>query len=666
MTSILQQELTECREVMPRVRACGFALAIAGVVTLRTAAAADWLPIEPRELQMTSEPGAPGAAAVYLYRQVDRSDVYYNEKIYIRIKILSEEGLKYANVEIPFDGQNESIGEIQARSVQPDGSSTPFDGKVFDKPIVQERGAKLLAKIFTIPNVQVGSIVEYRYVHRLRYGWIYDSRWILNADLYTEHAKFSLEGAPMPSLRWSWSRGLPEGSVGPKNDGNRIRLETHDIPAFVEEEDMPPANEMRMRVDFIYDLDPSPASKQEDFWKNRGHRLYQDVQRFAVVNRTTTQAVGQIIAATDSPETKLRKIYARVAQLHNLSYESSAQREAKQEKPESIHDAADVWQKGYGDNRQISQLLLALVRAAGIDADPVLIATRDQYFFNKALMNASQLNSCLVVVKVDGNDVYLDPGTPFTPFGMLPWWDTGVEGLRLTKDGPVWINTPVPGHAVSRIERKAALKFGSNNLLSGHLTVTYTGLEAAHRRLDQSDEDDAERKQYLEDEVQRAIPTGITVTLTNTPDWSSWEAPLVAEYDLQVPGWGRVAGRRVLFPVGLFGNEEKGRFTSDSRVQPLYFANAYQHADDFTVELPGGWAAESLPQSRNVDLKRVAFRTTLENGGRTLHLTRQLDFDLFIIDPKAYGALRNFYQTVRVADEERAVLAPGVLPPAGR
>jgi hypothetical protein len=146
--------------------------------------------------------------------------------------------------------------------------------------------------------------------------------------------------------------------------------------------------------------------------------------------------------------------------------------------------------------------------------------------------------------------------------------------------------------------------------------------------------------------------------LTNQPDWSGWETPLVAQYDLQVPGWARSAGRRALVPVGLFGNEEKGTFAHSSRIQPLYFANAYQHADDVTIELPAGWVAESVPQARNVDLKRIAYRTTLENNHQTLHFTRQLDFDLLIVEPKAYDALRNFYQAVQAADEERAVLSP--------
>ena len=79
----------------------------------------DWLPIDPTDLKMTSEPKAPGAPAIYLYRQVDRDDkgTASTEYNYLRIKILTEEGRKYANVEIPFDKGGYKVSGIRARTI---------------------------------------------------------------------------------------------------------------------------------------------------------------------------------------------------------------------------------------------------------------------------------------------------------------------------------------------------------------------------------------------------------------------------------------------------------------------------------------------------------------------------------------------------------------------
>ena len=48
---------------------------------------------------MTSLPQAPGAPAVYLYKQVDRDDNNNDESVYLRLKILTDEGRKYGNVD---------------------------------------------------------------------------------------------------------------------------------------------------------------------------------------------------------------------------------------------------------------------------------------------------------------------------------------------------------------------------------------------------------------------------------------------------------------------------------------------------------------------------------------------------------------------------------------
>jgi len=86
-------------------RVCVAALLVAttGFWGVRVGRADEWKPITPEELKMTAVPEAPGAPAVILYQEVNRDDGRTaHENTYVRIKILTEEGRKYANVEIPF------------------------------------------------------------------------------------------------------------------------------------------------------------------------------------------------------------------------------------------------------------------------------------------------------------------------------------------------------------------------------------------------------------------------------------------------------------------------------------------------------------------------------------------------------------------------------------
>jgi len=635
-----------------------------GVVLLQrtqeVSAGDEWQPISPEELKMTNLPEAPGAPAVYLYRQVDRDDGRNgHEYNYVRIKILTEEGRKQADIEIPFVKERGSIHGIKARTIRPDGTIANFDGKVYDKTIVKAKGFKYLAKTFTLPDVQVGSIVEYHYMNNLGEGYVYDSEWILSEELFTKRAKFTLKPNSDFAMTWSWPVGLPAGTNPPVKDGAAIRLDTQNVPAFQVEDFMPPEKVLKYRVEFVYSEDSSEKDPAK-FWKNMDKKWNGHFEDFVGKRKAMEQAAAGIVSPSDSPEVKLQKIYARVQQIRNTSWETSkTEQEQKREKQKDINNVEDLWKQGYGNGRQINWLFVALARAAGLEAYAVYISARSEYFFNPKLMNTNQLNGDVVLVKVNGKDVYCDPATRFAPFGLLSWPETGVQGLKLDKDGGSWVTTTLPASSVSQIERKADLKLTDTGSLEGRLTFTFSGLEALWRRIEERNEDEANRKKFLEEQVREYIPVGIDVELTNKPDWASSAPTLVAEYDLKVQGWATGAGKRVLVPVGLFSAPEKHLFEHANRVHPVYFQFFSQKTDYVTIDLPLGWQVSNLPAEQTNDQKVAVYHLKAENNKGTLHVTRQLNSDLLMVDAKSYPALRNFYQAVRTGDDQQIVIQPG-------
>jgi hypothetical protein len=622
-------------------------------------------PISAEELKMTSEPLAPGAPAIILYRQVDRDDNVHtpHEDNFIRIKILTEEGRKYADLEIPFVRGEYDISGVRARTIRPDGSVAEFDGKVLEKPIEKSRDVKFMAKTLTLPDVQVGGIIEYSFTYDFKEYSLYDSHWILSQDLFTRNAKFSLKpytsDFPSYAVRWTW-HDLPPGTGQPRQTANNVvRLEAHNIPAFQTEDFMPPEDELKSRVDFIYSdqlFEPNP----DKYWKKVGKQLNGQVEGFVGKKKAMEDAVAQIASPDDPPEVKLQKIYDRVQQLRNTSYEvQKTQQEVAREKEKEPANVEEVWQRGYANGRDLTWLFLGLVRAAGFEAYGVYVSDRSHYFFSINLMDRSRLDANVVLVKVNGKDIYFDPGAAFTPFGLLEWPETGVAGLRLDKDGGTWIQSTLPQSSESQIERKARLKLSDTGDLEGNLTVTFTGLEAMNRRVEERHSDDTERKRYLEDQVKEYIPVAAELELTNQPDWKSSSRPLVAEFTLKIPGWVSGAGRRALLPVGIFSATEKGMFEHANRVHPIYFAFPFEKVDDVTIDLPDGWQTQSVPQPRNQDGHVVAYNVNVEKDAKSLHLSRKLKVDVLLLEPKYYAALRNFFQVVRSGDEEQIVLQPG-------
>lgn len=634
----------------------GFVVLFLFIIPTPARAAEDWPPINPDELKMTGDPKAPGAPAIYLYRQVDRDDVENRENYYTRIKIFTEEGRKFADLEIPFVRDEGDIRNIKARTIHPDGSVTNFDGMIYERLIVKSRGFNYWAKTFTMPAAQPGSIVEYRYTRILMPGWVYNSKWLLSADLFTKHAKFSLRQSDNFPLRWSWPRGLPPGTTPPVMERRVVHLEVQDVPALQVEDYMPPQDEMKYRVEFMYtrSLEKDP----DKFWQEKAKALYLDVDSFTNKRKSMEQALSQILSPADTPEQKLQKIYARCQQIRNTTFEhEKTQQEVNREKLKEIKNVEDVWRRGYGNGSDITWLFLALARAAGFNASAVMIATRSQHFlFDPKIMDADSLNTNVVLVRFNGKDLYVDPGVAFAPFGILPWSENGVPGLLLEKNGGTWITTSLSDPDASGIERKATLQLDDSGALEGTVTFTYKGLLALSRRLDEDEEDGAGRKKFLEDEIKSYVPTPVEAELTNTPDWSASSPTLVAQYHLKIPGWASAAGRRTFVPIAPFGGGEKHVFESANRVQPIYFAYAYADVDDITIALPQGWEVSHLPEPQTSDLKAVVYGISADKRAGSLHISRRLAVNDELFELKYYGALRVFFQKVRNGDEQQAVL----------
>lgn len=624
-----------------------------------TAADGPFQPISAEELKMTSEPLAPGAPAVILYRQVDRDDNMGRESSYYRIKILTEEGRKQADVEIPFWKGRDEVVDIRARTTKPDGSIIEFDGQVFEKSLVRARRLEVLAKMFTMPAVEPGCVIEYSYSLHLVRG--YASHWIVSETLFTKRASFFFKpyaGGSTVYFRTSWEH-LPPGVAPERGSDHITRLEVANVPAFETEEFMPPPNELKWRVDFNYQS--SLIGNADQYWKLVKKAWNAQFEKFIGKRKAMEEAVAQIVLPSDQPEVKLGKIFYRVQHLRNTSFEfTKTRQEEKREKEKVDENVEDVWKRGYGTQWQLDWLYVALARAAGLQAYGCWVSSRAEYFFTPVTMQAGRLSEPVVLVKLSGQDHYLNPGSGFAPYEMLNWSETGTKGMRLDKDEDdvTWIQTPVPESSESVIQRTAKLKLSESGDLDGKLTVTYTGLEAMDRRASGLHKDELTRKKTLEDEIKGQIPVSAEAELSNDPDWNNSDKPFLAEFNLKVSNWTLNAGKRTVLPIGIFVAQERNIFEHANRVHPIYFEYPYQELDDISIELPEGWKANAVPQVQSGDIKVVSYKLQVENQNGTVRVARKMNFDFMLVEQKDYPTMRRFFQGVRSSDDEQILLQP--------
>lgn len=230
--------------------------------------AADWPNIPPDEMNLKDSPTHPGSHAIILYHEVQTDDITSAVLHHTRIKILTEQGKQYANIELPFLRHWFAIRDVRARTVRPDGSSAEFKGEIYERTIVRGRfrgqSVKFLAKTFSLPDVQVGSIIEFRYREQWDPNSFPGRRWVVQQELPIRRAVFSRKRYREFDVRWISFRIPPEKLPQEGRDGV-IRMELENIPPFQEEAFMPPEEELKMRVDFYYAFRMKPPEK---FWED--------------------------------------------------------------------------------------------------------------------------------------------------------------------------------------------------------------------------------------------------------------------------------------------------------------------------------------------------------------------------------------------------------------
>jgi hypothetical protein len=193
---------------------------------------------------------------------------------------------------------------------------------------------------------------------------------------------------------------------------------------------MLPERVLKARVEFHYADRYAPEKETvPQYWQRIGKTMSGYVETFVNRKGPLEHEIAGVVSPNDPPETKLRKIYARVLQIRNLSMEESkSDKEEKHENLKANENAEDVLKHGYGYGRQINYLFIGLARAAGFEANAVFVSPRNIAFFTPNSMDSSQLNADVVWVRAGTQEYYLDPAARYFPFGSLPWYESSAGG----------------------------------------------------------------------------------------------------------------------------------------------------------------------------------------------------------------------------------------------
>jgi hypothetical protein len=630
------------------------------------------------ELKMTADPKAPGAAAVYLNVEEIANDELHFQSVYLRIKILQEKGKELATVGLPYLRGDWKVTDIQARTIHSDGTIIPLAGKPEDLLIAKtttKAGDQMEfgRKVFTLPSVEVGSILEYRYQIRYDDDHYSSPEWEIQRPYYVRQAKYTFipfkafrhgfqfatsrylideNGNPVNTLIW-W-QVLPN-NLQIKADGTGVyRLEVSDIPAAPDEEWMPPAQGLLYHVTFYY----KNAHDATDFWINEAKRRSKDVDHFAEPSKSIKQAVDGLISPGDSDLDKAKKLYKAVQALDNTDFSrKKSDIELKQLKLKAAKHAEDTWAQKSGSSQDITLLYLAMARAAGLNASDMKVADRSERVFDSGYLNFHQLDDDIIVLRIDGHDLVLDPGEKMCPFQTMHWRHSKATGISLSSSGNLIGLTPEQIYTDNKAVRTGDIILDDHGAITGNLRFIMAGQKALRWRQLALRNDPDEVKKQFDHSLESLVPDGIDAHIDHFLGLDDPDVNLIAIVNVHGT-LGAATSKRLLLPGFFFETRGGHPFVNqDKRLEPVDMEYAEQVTDQIVYHLPAGMTVEGTPPDAKIPWEgHAVFVTKAVAAPGQITIARQLARAFTLAKPEEYQDLRSFYQKVAAADQAQLVL----------
>ncbi len=639
-------------------------------------------PPTPEELSMTSDPKAPGADAVYLYLEEDDNDTMHYESHYARIKVLTEKGKEMSTVELPYLKEYWKIVDIKGRTIHPDGTIVPLAGKPDDLLSEKVGDEQIKRKVFTMPSVEVGSILEYRYT--ISYGDDCDNGkcffvppdWELQKAHFIHKAHFVF--TPIPTLSPSgasasftfmglladnhgriangiaYARHLPQGAEV-KRGMTAYSVDLTDVAPIPDEEWMPPISTLLYQVNFYYTY----VHDLKQFWMDDGKFWSTDVDKFAEPSKAIQNAVNGLISPGDSDLDKAKKLYAAVQALDNTDYSrQKTHSEMKELGIKQAKHAEDTWTQKSGSSEDIAMLYMAMLRAAGLNAAAVKVVDRNRGIFDAGYLSLNQLDTTLVVLTAGGKQMVLDPGEKMCPFGTVNWRHSGVEGLSQSDKGIMISTTPELTYNDNIVSRTADLTLDAHGGVTGSIQIIMTGQESLHWRQASLRNDESELKKLFDrEDLEGVVPEGVEAHIDHFLGLDQPGQNLMAV--VKVNGTlGAATAKRLLLP-GLFFETRTGApfVKEETRLEPVDMHYAERTNDDVIYHLPAGMTVEGAPQDASVPWQgHAVFILKSKAGSDQIEIQSTLARAFSRAKPEEYQDLRSFYQKVSAAEQAQVVL----------
>jgi hypothetical protein len=620
----------------------------------------DWKPVDPADLALKAARVEKDADAEAIFWEVwvmDEADGGVPRTVltnYVRIKIFTDRGReKHSTIDLPFAGRNR-IKDIAGRTVKSDGTILELKkDAVYERMIVKAGNIKVKAKSFAMPGVEPGAIVEYRW-REYRDGQLANYlRLPFQRDVPIQLVQYHIKPLNVPYLPFGMRSMNFHSNNTPfakDRDGFYTTMMT-DVPAFVEEPQMPPLDDVRAWMLIYYSEDKKVTPEQ--YWKDYGRKEFNAFKESTKVNGGVRKAAESIVSGAANDEEKLRKLfdYCRT-KIKNVQRDTVTAEERADTKKNKT--PADTINQGAGTGFDIDMAFAALASAAGFDARIARLGNRADKFFDPTIADSVFISGFDVAVNTGGKWLFYDPGSTYVPFGMLGWWEEGQKALVSDGKEPEFVNTPLAGPEKSVSKRNGVFRLSEDGTLEGDVRLTYSGHQSISRKNDIESDSEEQRKENVREMVKNQMSTAelSDVQVDNATDP---EKPLEYRYHVKVTGYAQRTGKRLFLQPAFFEFNLPATFTSATRKYPIYFHYPWSEEDYVEVKLPPGYELDHADAPSPVEFAPTGgynVKIQISSDKRLLY-SRKLAFGnngRLLFPVATYQALKQVFDAIHQAD----------------
>ncbi len=587
------------------------------IISAPTARAVDWAPITEEELNAKQPKLDPDSDAEAIFWDVWISDQSQGDMIqnvrthYVRVKIFTERGVESQSTVdltgVTGTSNTVRIHDLRGRTIKPDGSIRELEkAAIFERDVAKAGGVKVRTRSFSMPNVEPGDIIEYQWREFTDNTISWNSRLYFQRDVPTWRVSYHVRAHPRASEVGLTMRSQSfnvETSGFQREPQEYWGITVNDSPAFVEENYMPPEDEVRSWVLLFYSRDNK--ADPEKFWNEFGKDIHKEFSQLTKAGGDVKKKAAELTAGAANEEEKLAKILAFCRnELQNPYHDRSGVSAEERAKIKENRNTSDTLGNMQGTGFDIKMLFASLLESAGLDARGVMTSRRDGRFFNINFLDRYFLSDTAVAVRIGETWHFYDLAYPYATPGMLSWAQEGVAALIPDSKKPTWEQTPMSSPENTTTRRIGDFTLLADGTLEGAVRFEYTGHYGASRKSAYDGQTEEERVDAFTEGVTNRLSTA-EVSEMKFENVDSLDAPFTYSYKIRVPGYATMTGKRMFFQPNFFERNVGAAFTSSERIHDIYFRHGWRELDTITIQLPADMEFEEAAAPEGTDIQNV-------------------------------------------------------------